>query len=124
MGKLRRWTEGSAPTSSPGQSLSHSVTQSVEPFHGGAVGLFLLFLLIIILIVAVSDLLGSQGEQVGRFDLAEGAGQLGAFALQVLAVAAVGAVARGQWRLCVDIHVGVFHRRLVGHLGRRRQDTI
>ncbi len=83
---------------------------------------FLLFLLlfIVILIVAVSDLLGSLGEQVGWFDLAEGAGQLVAFALQVLAVAAVGAVASGQRRLGVDVHVGVLHRRLVGHLGRRK----
>lgn len=67
--------------------------------------------------MAVSDLLGSLGEQVGRFDLAEGAGQLVAFALQVLAVAAVGAVACGQRRLHVDVHVGVFDCRLVGHLG-------
>lgn len=82
-------------------------------------GLLLLF--IVVLVVAVSDLLRRLGEHVGRFDLAEGAGQLAAFALQVLAVPAVGAVPCGQRRLHVDVHVGVFHRRLVRHLIRKKR---
>lgn len=80
--------------------------------------MLLLFLLIIILIVAVGDLLGSLWEQVWRFDLAEGASQMIAFAIQVFAVVAVAAVACGQRRLCVNVHMGVFNCRLVGHLRR------
>lgn len=72
--------------------------------------LFLLLLLIIILIVAMGNLLRSLGEQVRRFDFTERAGELVALAVQVFAVAAVTAVTRGQWRLCVDINVGVLNR--------------
>lgn len=91
-------------------------TQKAEPRR-----LALLLLFIVVLVVAVSDLLGSLGEHVGRFDLAEGAGQLGAFALQVLAVSAVGAVPCGQRGLHVYVHVGVLDRWLVGHLFRKRR---
>lgn len=81
----------------------------------------LLLLLIVILVMTVGDLLRSHGEQVGRLDLAEGAGQVVAFALQVRAVVAVGAVPCGQRRLQVDVNVGVLNRRLVRHLRRRRK---
>ena len=81
--------------------------------------LFLFLLLVIILVVAVGDLLWSLREEVGRLDLADGAGQLVPFALHVLEVDVV-AVSGGQRRLCVDdADVGVFHCGLMRHLGGR-----
>ena len=77
--------------------------------------LFFFLLLVVIFVVAVRDLLGHQRKQVRRFDLADGARQLVALAVHVLAVDAV-AVASGQGRLGVYVHVRVLHRGLVGHL--------
>ncbi len=59
---------------------------------------------------------------MGRFDFADGVCELVSFTVHVLAVHTV-AVACGQMRLCLCVHVSVLHCRLVGHLGQRGVET-
>lgn len=59
---------------------------------------------------------------MGRFDFADGACELVSFAVDVLAVHTV-AVACGQRRLGLYVYMSVLHCGLMGHLGKREEET-
>ncbi len=84
--------------------------------------LLFLLLFVVVFVVAVCDFLRQLSEQVGRFDFADGVCELVSFTVHVLAVHTV-AVACGQRRLCLCVHVSVLHCRLMGHLGQRGVET-
>lgn len=86
--------------------------------------LFLLLFLIIIFIMAMCDFLRCLGEEVGRFDLTDGTGQLVPLVVGIFEIHR-GAIARGHRRLLlIDVDVRVLYCGLVWHLHVEQREEV